>query len=158
MHNGISICAICSETGSFSPLSNVQIGKIKAESIIFAPIIFPTDKEDSFFRIAVTVVTSSGKDVPIATIVTEIIASLICRISAILQAECTSNSEPATIHTAPIQNQKNVSHILLCFSFHLLLLFFTFFSPLFPACIFYVISYLLFFFYCWKLLFYKLHF
>ena len=38
--------------------------------------------------------------------------------------------------TAPTQNQKKVFHILLCFSFHLLLLFFTFFSPLFPACIF----------------------
>ena len=122
IHKGISINAICDEMGSFSPLSNVQIGKIKAESIIFAPIIFPTDKEDSFFTIAVTVVTSSGREVPIATIVTEIISSLICRISAILQAECTNNSEPATMDTAPTQKQNNVFHILFPFSFHLFLL------------------------------------
>lgn len=138
MHNGISICAICSETGSFSRLSNVQIGKIKAESIIFAPIIFPTDKEDSFFRIAVTVVTSSGKDVPIATIVTEIIASLICRISAILQAECTSNSEPCyNTHRAYTKPEKCFPYTTLFFFPFTSFIFYLFFSA-FPSLYFFM--------------------
>ena len=155
MHNGISICAICSETGSFSPLSNVQIGKIKAESIIFAPIIFPTDKEDSFFRIAVTVVTSSGKDVPIATIVTEIIASLICRIYK-QNVLVTLN---LLQYTPRLYKTRKMFPI---YSFVFLSIYFFYFLPFFlrfsQPVFFYVISYLLFFFYCWKLLFYKLHF
>ena len=117
MQTGISIRAICVDTGSFSPLSNVQIGRIKAESIMLAPTIFPTDNEDSFFIIAVMVVTNSGSDVPIATIVTDIMFSLICNFSAISQADCTSSSEPATIATAPMQNQMTVFHNMISFFF-----------------------------------------
>ena len=36
----------------------------------FAPMMFPTDMDASFFAMAVRVVTSSGRDVPTATIVT----------------------------------------------------------------------------------------
>ena len=44
-------------------------------SITFAPIMFPTDKEASLFAMAVTVVTSSGMDVPTAIKVAPITAS-----------------------------------------------------------------------------------
>ena len=44
-------------------------------SITFAPITFPTDIDDCFLMTAVIAVTSSGRDVPIATIVTPMIAS-----------------------------------------------------------------------------------
>ena len=49
-------------TGILPPDIKAQIGKIKAVSITFAPIILPTEIEDSFFTIAVIVVTNSGKE------------------------------------------------------------------------------------------------
>ena len=115
IHTGISINAICVETGRLFPPSNVHTGRINAESIMFAPTIFPTDKEDSFLMIAVTVVTNYGREVPIATIVTDMISSLICNFSTISHADFTRISEPTTIATAPIKNQTNIfQHSFFC--------------------------------------------
>ena len=77
--NGKSKYLACSETER--PVNPklaemiAQTGKIKQISIKFAPIILPADKSAFFLIRAVIVVTSSGSDVPIATIVTAITPS-----------------------------------------------------------------------------------
>ena len=45
-------------------------GRIKVRSMTLAPMILPTDMEASFLAMAVRVVTSSGREVPMATMVT----------------------------------------------------------------------------------------
>ena len=50
-------------------------GRMSARSMTFAPMILPTDIEASFLRMAVRVVISSGREVPMATMVTPIIAA-----------------------------------------------------------------------------------
>ena len=68
---------------------------------MLAPMIFPMDKLDSFLRIAVSVVTSSGREVPTATSVTAIIRSSTPNAVAIALPPSTRNSEPITIAAAP---------------------------------------------------------
>ena len=80
---GISMYAVCIESRiKVPPDTNAQIGKIKLISMIFAPTTFPTERDDCFFAIAVIVVTSSGKLVPIAIKVKPII-SKICNAHAV---------------------------------------------------------------------------
>ena len=43
-----------------------QIGRISVKSMMFAPRMLPTESEPAFLRSAVIVVTSSGREVPIA--------------------------------------------------------------------------------------------
>ena len=69
-------------------------------------MIFPTEREDCFLIIAVTVVTSSGSEVPTATIVAEITASDTPLTVAISVAELTRKSAPITIPAAPTINLK----------------------------------------------------
>ncbi len=57
------------------PCKSAHSGIISVRSMIFAPMILPTDSEDCFFRIAVMVVTSSGSEVPIAIMVAAITES-----------------------------------------------------------------------------------
>ena len=73
-------------------------------SIRFAPIIFPTEREDCFLTMAVTVVTSSGSEVPTATMVAEITASETPLTVAISVAELTRKSAPKTMPAAPKRN------------------------------------------------------
>ena len=61
---------------------------------IFDPTILPTAISMSFFRAATIDVISSGKDVPIATIIADIIKSLIPKLPAI-------NTAPFTTHLPP---------------------------------------------------------
>lgn len=103
---GISINTPCAEIGSGFPEIIEQIGRMMAISIIFAPIIFPTDKEDCFLAIAVMVVVSSGNEVPTATIVTEIIVSEMLRRCANSVAPSTKNSAPNTMPAAPTMNKR----------------------------------------------------
>ena len=84
--------------------TNVHIGRMSDKSIMFAPIIFPTERLDSFFLIAVIVVTSSGSDVPIATIVTAITLSGTPRAVAIAEPPSIKKLEPSTIPAAPTTN------------------------------------------------------
>ncbi len=63
--------------------TNEQIGRISVRSIMFAPRMLPTESEPAFLRIAVIVVTSSGRDVPIAIAITLIILCGTLRLSAI---------------------------------------------------------------------------
>ena len=70
-------------------------------SMTFAPITFPTDIDACLLTIAEIAVTSSGSDVPIATIVTPIIASETPHAAAILLPLLTRSCEPMTIPAAP---------------------------------------------------------
>jgi hypothetical protein len=61
---------------------------------ILLPTIFQIAKSASFFLAATTEVISSGKEVPIATIVSQIITSLNQKNSAISTAQSTTHFEP----------------------------------------------------------------
>ena len=67
----------------------------------FAPIMLPSDRELWPLISDVTAVTNSGKDVPRATIVRPIIASLMPKNLAITVALSTSKRAPTAINTAP---------------------------------------------------------
>ena len=78
MQKGMSIKSDIFAIGRLPPLIIAHTGSIKHKSITLAPIMFPTDKSCFFFTIEVMVVTNSGKEVPMATIVTAIILSGMC--------------------------------------------------------------------------------
>ena len=65
------------------------------------PTTFPTAKSASPFFAATADVTSSGKDVPIATTVRPTNVSLIPTANARLLAQSTTTSPPTTIATIP---------------------------------------------------------
>ena len=81
-----------------------QSGIISVKSKTLAPIILPADNADCFLTIAVIVVTSSGSEVPTATIVTPIILSETLSHLAISLPLSTSKSAPTTIAAAPTTN------------------------------------------------------
>ena len=58
---------------------------------ILLPTILPTRRSLSFFLAAMMVVTSSGKDVPSAMMVREMIRSEIPTVVAMVEAEFTTN-------------------------------------------------------------------
>ena len=106
MHTGKSKIRFIFSTGRGCPFITAHKGRISVVSIMFAPIILPTEREFSFLRIAVSVVTNSGSDVPRAIIVKPIIVSLIPTLVAIVLPEETRNSAPKTIAAVPIINHK----------------------------------------------------
>ena len=55
---------------SCPPDTAEHTGRIMVRSMTLAPMMLPTDMEASFLAMAVRVVTSSGSEVPMATIVT----------------------------------------------------------------------------------------
>ena len=59
---------------SLPPETAEHTGRIMVRSMTLAPMILPTDMEASFLAMAVRVVTSSGREVPMATMVTPIMA------------------------------------------------------------------------------------
>ena len=67
----------------------------------FEPIALPSAISTSFFLAATIEVTSSGRDVPIETIVSPISVWLIPRSLAILEAASTVISPPTAIAAAP---------------------------------------------------------
>ena len=93
-----------SATGRGLPEMRLHIGMINVRSMILAPMIFPTPSDDCFLITAVMVVTSSGRDVPIAMIVTEITLSLMPKDVAIMLPLSTNRSAPKTIASAPSMN------------------------------------------------------
>lgn len=101
---GRSSSAKVPDTGIVFPERMEQTGKINVRSIIFAPIMLPTDILDSFLIIADKVVTSSGNEVPSATSVTAIMRSGTPNNVARLLPLSTSKREPITIAAAPIKN------------------------------------------------------
>lgn len=114
-----------SETASsLVPLAieiNEQIGRIKVKSIIFAPSIFPAESEPDFFFSAVRAVTSSGREVPIATAITLITLCEIFRLMAICVAYLTRSLAPNIMPTAPKIKRIIQLTFLLCsmiFCFH----------------------------------------
>ena len=70
---GRSIRAEAADTGRVWAEIRALRGRIMVRSRMFAPRMLPTDRADCFLTMAVTVVTSSGRDVPIATMVTPMI-------------------------------------------------------------------------------------
>ena len=103
-HTGMSSTYDCSAIVSLPSETMLHMGKIIARSIMFAPMILPMDIEDSFLRIAVSVVISSGRLVPIATIVTPIIAEGTPSKSASSLPYLISSFEPTTIAAMPMTN------------------------------------------------------
>ena len=101
---GKSIIADDDEIGSDLPEIIDARGIIRVKSKILAPRILPTDSDDCFLTIAVTVVTSSGREVPTATIVIPIILSLTCINLASALALSTSSCAPPTIPATPSTN------------------------------------------------------
>ncbi len=61
---GRSYLAEVAAMGSAFPDTREHRGKINVRSMMFAPRILPTESEDCFLMMAVTVVTSSGREVP----------------------------------------------------------------------------------------------
>ena len=110
---GISRNADCLPTVRVPPDKNAHIGRMRVKSMIFAPIMLPMESSDCFLATAVRVVTSSGKDVPIAIMVTPIIASDTPKWRAITVPSSTSKSAPTTTAAAPIKNLTILSAI--CF-------------------------------------------
>ena len=68
----------------------------------FEPITLPTTISVFFFKTAATVAASSGKLVPIATIVNPIISSEIFKIFAIFSALTTAYFDPRIKERSPI--------------------------------------------------------
>ena len=87
--------------GSLPPEIIAQTGRIKQRSMTFAPIILPMDKSCFFLIIDVTVVTSSGSDVPIATRVIATILSGTPIYPASLLPKVTRCCAPPTINAVP---------------------------------------------------------
>ena len=69
-HAGRSSAVVWGPMVRCPPETAEQTGRIMVRSITLAPTMLPTDMEASFFAMAVRVVTSSGKEVPMATMVT----------------------------------------------------------------------------------------
>ena len=81
--------------------STIQILKI------LLPTMLPTRRSDSPFLAAVTVVTSSGRDVPSAMIVREMMRSDTPMALAMVLEELTTNSLPPTTPIKPRRTKKN---------------------------------------------------
>ena len=77
------------------------IPKMKKTLKILLPKMFPNAISQFPFAAAIQEVASSGNDVPSATMVRPIIASLTPRHCAILVALLTINSPPKTKHDSP---------------------------------------------------------
>ena len=106
IHTGKSNTRLIFSTGSAVPLITAQRGRISVVSMMFAPMMLPTESDDSFLRIAVRVVTSSGSDVPRAITVKPIIVSLMPIPVAIVLPDETRNSAPNTIEAVPRMKKK----------------------------------------------------
>ncbi len=78
-------------------------GKAKTIQMLkmLLPTMLPTSKSLSFFLAAMIVVTSSGRDVPSAMIVSEITRSEMPTAAAIVEAELTTSWLPPTTPARP---------------------------------------------------------
>ena len=87
----------------------IAMGRARTMQILkmLLPTMLPTRRSDSPFLAAVTVVTSSGREVPRATTVSDIIRSEIPMTVAMLEAEFTTNSLPATMPARPRMEKRN---------------------------------------------------
>ena len=111
IQTGKSNTKLILSTGRAVPLITAHSGRINVASMIFAPIMLPTEREFSFLRIAVRVVTSSGKDVPNAITVKPIIVSLIPKPFAIVLPDETKASAPKIIAAVPKIKNKTLEGI-----------------------------------------------
>ena len=64
---------VCSPMVNLPPETAEHTGRISVRSMTLAPMMLPTDMDASFLAMAVSVVTNSGRLVPMATMVTPII-------------------------------------------------------------------------------------
>ena len=101
MQTGKSNTRLMFSTGRGSPLITAQRGRIRVVSMMFAPTMLPTEREFSFLRMAVRVVTSSGREVPSAMTVKPMMVSLIPIPAAMVLPEETKNSAPNTMEAVP---------------------------------------------------------
>ena len=86
----------------------ITIGRARTIQMlnILLPTMLPTRRSDSPFLAAVTVVTSSGREVPRATIVSEMMRSDMPIFSAMVLAELTTNWLPAATPASPIMTKR----------------------------------------------------
>ena len=83
------------------------IHKIRSILVILDPMMLPRAISGFFLRIATILVISSGRVVPIATIVNQIVLSSIPTIFAISMAPSTTQFHPITNPTNPIATNTN---------------------------------------------------
>ena len=83
---------------------SAHTGRIKVRSMIFAPMMLPAESEPCFFAMAVSVVTSSGRDVPMAMMVTEMTRSETPHMEASAEPLSTRSCAPAPVPPAPMRN------------------------------------------------------
>ncbi len=93
-------------SGAMPP--DIKTGRANTTHIlnILLPTMLPIRRSLSFLRAAATVVTSSGREVPIATIVRETIRSEMPIPTAMAEAELTTSSLPATMPAKPRNTKK----------------------------------------------------
>ena len=97
----------------------MAIGRAKTIQMLkmLLPTMLPTRRSDSPFLAAAMVVTSSGRDVPSATIVSEMMRSEIPIALAMNEAEFTTSWLPPTIPARPrIMNMIDLPSLYLGFS------------------------------------------
>ncbi len=87
---------------------NAEVPTTKRILKILLPTILPTAISALPLIAAVTLVTSSGREVPKATMVRPINRSLMPKISASAVAASTATSEPSTIMTPPSTINANI--------------------------------------------------
>ena len=114
---GISSISYCGSkvrgTPNFPVDINEHIGIINERSIILAPIMLPIDRLLCFLAMAVIVVTSSGREVPMAIIVSPITLSDTPNAFAISVPDSTKSLAPTVMAAALSTN--NDEFIKTCF-------------------------------------------
>lgn len=95
---------------------NEHKARIKVVSITLAPMTLPTDIDDCFLMIDAIAVTNSGSEVPIATMVTPMMASDTPQEVAILLPLLTRSCDPIMIAAAPTITRE-IFRIMLFFRF-----------------------------------------
>jgi len=99
-----------SSTSKFSGVMEPVMATGRANTMqilkILLPTILPTSRSLSFFLAAAMVVTSSGRDVPRATMESEMIRSEMPMAAAMVEAELTTNWLPATTPTKPMMTMR----------------------------------------------------
>ena len=90
--------------GSALPETSEHSGRMTVRSMMFAPMMLPTDSSDWCLRMAVMAVTSSGSDVPTAIMVTPMMASGTPSAAASAEPLSTISCAPMTIPAVPATN------------------------------------------------------
>ena len=105
--NSMTRSMISKFSGVIAP--EIATGRARTMQIlkILLPTMLPIRRSDSPFLAAVIVVTSSGSEVPSAMMESEMMRSEIPMAEAMVEAELTTSSLPATTPTRPSNTKRN---------------------------------------------------